>query len=625
MDGHRPRRADSLNDNLNGNVDRLLDCFKRGKSYCTSSPKSVQKEKTRDVASTSYGQSSGNIQYTSSSSLKQLTDLEYSPTPTKRHPKNHGKQISPGVFYGSPDGKPSKKPPQLLRLLHEIRKDLREQNDLPPRVAVWTTFPRQDQAVQFAENHVDVSLFSYQDHVNGQRRFLATTYEELWRRYKSMDHKYRHHYEVIREGSPCHLYFDLEYNRTLNVEANGVEMVDLLLSVVSDSIHDIYGLQFETEWTIELDSSTTEKFSRHLIIRVPNAAFKDNSHVGAFVGEICARIARLREIDIKFKQLYILKGDSCAESHSGLFLDCAVYTRNRCFRLPLSSKAGKNSFLLPTNRFKCKDMSEYQIFMESLICRIDANCERLLTFDTEAAGNRGGITDIGLAVDRVKHPKRAISSFSSRRSPFPAVDAFVESVASVGNVPGHIRSWYWFSEHGVMVYNIGGNRFCEIIGRQHKSNHVMYIVDFRSASYYQKCHDPDCRGFRSPLRPIPEHTIPQNFPVSGSEQLENYACVNNISNDSRLPLAMRDKDNFIPYTNNAPSASTIEDIFNECSEKDIWEDEAWWEEVISTMEDMEIKRGPLESTKQEPTSTTDDDEWWMAAEREASELEKLIA
>lgn len=29
-----------------------------------------------------------------------------------------------------------------------------------------------------------------------------------------------------------------------------------------------------------------EKFSRHLIIRIPKVAFKDNSHAGAFVGEV---------------------------------------------------------------------------------------------------------------------------------------------------------------------------------------------------------------------------------------------------------------------------------------------------------------------------------------------------
>lgn len=36
-----------------------------------------------------------------------------------------------------------------------------------------------------------------------------------------------------------------------------------------------------------------------------------------------------------------------------------------------------------------------------------------------------------------------------------------ECIASVGNIPGSIRSWYWFSEYGVMLYNIWENRFCE--------------------------------------------------------------------------------------------------------------------------------------------------------------------
>jgi len=47
-----------------------------------------------------------------------------------------GKHISPIVFYGSPHGAPVKKPTQLLRLLHEIRVDLREQNKLIPRYQV---------------------------------------------------------------------------------------------------------------------------------------------------------------------------------------------------------------------------------------------------------------------------------------------------------------------------------------------------------------------------------------------------------------------------------------------------------------------------------------------------------
>ena len=37
------------------------------------------------------------------------------------------------------------------------------------------------------------------------------------------------------------------------------------------------------EWVVELDSSTPAKFSRHLLVRVPGAAFASNFHAGAFV------------------------------------------------------------------------------------------------------------------------------------------------------------------------------------------------------------------------------------------------------------------------------------------------------------------------------------------------------
>lgn len=95
---------------------------------------------------------------------------------------------------------------------------------------------------------------------------------------------------------------------------------------------------------------------------------------------------------------------------------------------------------------------------------------------------------------------------------------------------GKIRCWYWFSEDSLIVYSMLRNRYCERIGREHKSNHgticsqyiyamsfelsmysqlskniltlaktnsdvtVMYIVDLRRGIYYQKCYDPDCRG-----------------------------------------------------------------------------------------------------------------------------------
>ncbi|KAG0473224.1 hypothetical protein HPP92_015081 [Vanilla planifolia] len=435
-----------------------------------------------------------------------------------------GKQISPAVFYGSPLGVPVKKPSRILRLLQEIRVDLIEESALVPRGGLWATFPRQEEAVRCAKTHAKSNVFSYQDHFTGQRRFLVSTYDEFWTRYSSMDSKLRHHYEVIQEGLPCHLYFDLEFNKELNADRNVDEMVDTLICVTLDSLSEKYSIDGNHEAVVELDSSTDEKFSRHLIIRLPKVAFKDNSHVGAFVSEICLRMDSLRNSDARVNNLYIRK-DSCNSSSADhLFLDTAVYSRNRCFRLTYSSKAGKSSVLLPTGRFKCNKMSERQVFMESLICRMDDDCEKVLICKLDIDCKRNLHFD---SEDIAFHSYRSdfSSTYATGKSPFPNLDAFVESISSIGSNTGKIQSWYFFSEYGLMVYSMSRSRYCERIGREHKSNHVMYVVDIQRALFYQKCHDPDCKGYRSPLRQLPLDVLPDNFVLSNFKQMENYTEV----------------------------------------------------------------------------------------------------
>lgn len=48
----------------------------------------------------------------------------------------------------------------------------------------------------------------------------------------------------------------------------------------------LLNIDMQLRWVYELDSSTASKFSRHLLVKVPGAAFTDSSHVGAFIGQI---------------------------------------------------------------------------------------------------------------------------------------------------------------------------------------------------------------------------------------------------------------------------------------------------------------------------------------------------
>lgn len=375
--------------------------------------------------------------------------------------------------------------------------------------------------------------------------------------------------------------------------------------------------------------------------------------MGAFVAELCNRLDRLRNSDEAVNELYVLKSQSRGDCHSQLFVDQAVYSRNRSFRLPFSSKAGKTSQLLPSGRFRCKEMSEHEVFEDSLICRVGPECEKLLTFGSEMAG-RGGSVAAGyaagsLALNRV--PKAAEFCISGR-SPFPAVDLFIESIACIEGIPGKIRSWYWFSEYSVLVYNINGNRYCENIGRQHKSNHVMYIVDFRTAGYYQKCHDPDCRGYKSPLRPIPRHTIPPNFPLSmsvescysraetslailGHEECSAgiFSCLSITNEDTGNLDCVLDKD--LAFRESSAGIFSRLSLTNEDSQnldcvllnkgialresgKGEDNENAWWEDVFNSMETGGKKLSTQSINEQCGLSESFpmDEDWWELVEQE---------
>ncbi|CAJ0942114.1 unnamed protein product [Ranitomeya imitator] len=68
-----------------------------------------------------------------------------------------------------------------------------------------------------------------------------------------------------------------------------------------------------------------------------------------------------------------------------------------------------------------------------------------------------------------------------------------------------IRQWNYFSTEELLVYDTMNYRWCENIGRAHRSNNVMLLVDLKREIWYQKCYDPVCRAqnFKSKLFPLP--------------------------------------------------------------------------------------------------------------------------
>lgn len=92
----------------------------------------------------------------------------------------------------------------------------------------------------------------------------------------------------------CINHTDIEYNTHCNPNTNGTALVDALLQAVDAALEVCrllrvashptpptkarYQITLQRCTVVELDSTTPSKFSRHLIIGLPNAAFVNNRH-----------------------------------------------------------------------------------------------------------------------------------------------------------------------------------------------------------------------------------------------------------------------------------------------------------------------------------------------------------
>jgi hypothetical protein len=210
----------------------------------------------------------------------------------------------------------------------------------------WHVFARQQEAFDFLaqRRHVQPQLrvFSFEapNGESGQRRFLVASYEHFWERYLIFKLYLPSFYELIPEGEPCHLYFDLEFSRAANPTATtDAQLMALFFEALFGAISRTYAVDCDLTHAVVLDSSTAKKFSKHVIVHLPDCVFADNGAVGGFVQALCEKILAT---PIYAASLVVRSEDG----QPTLVVDRGVYTRNRNFRLYLSSKRSKNTPLL---------------------------------------------------------------------------------------------------------------------------------------------------------------------------------------------------------------------------------------------------------------------------------------
>jgi DNA-directed primase/polymerase protein len=247
-------------------------------------------------------------------------------------------------------------------------------------------------------------------------------------------------------------------------------------------------------------------------------------------------------------------------------IDMGVYTRNRLFRLMGSMKFGKpvtaafriadsNQFPFSNNFSNdcfyvpaMKQKEQQQTNSSEVDRTSDASMIKKSLSKTDWSSHANALTEtfvVPINVEKIDYPIlprlvlpdesdlfiRSLKSGVARPtghamttfygiSPYPMVDEFVQHhLANRGGTVGSIRAWSidvnpTTSKPLVISYQMCHNRWCECIGREHKSNNIIWNCNLISMECYQTCHDPDCRALSFRGRPIP-------LPMSVQDELRD--------------------------------------------------------------------------------------------------------
>ncbi|KAF5397002.1 Coiled-coil domain-containing protein [Paragonimus heterotremus] len=403
----------------------------------------------------------------------------------------------------------------------------------------------------------------------------------------------RCHYEVIPTYRPAKLYLDLEFYVDRNPEADAEKAASTFVRAVCSALHSFYNIQVSSADILVLDASTQKKFSQHVVFNSPSTAFENNLEQGHLIRLVCHALAKAAA-DHTFKDPDIFCANirstqrcaSCTEAidklvyeafpafeitpldakhcfmHSSFeeeafisICDSGVYTRNRNFRLAGSHKLTGVSVLWPIGLDRGPSLDlvwpNWRAWASTLVTWLDSRRNYVLLRHPVPKCQCASHVSCQPVRGAAAHWHSPVSSSYSQNLP-PGLCDFVRTVltdwllrgqqASPKTAGDFVASKKWRIHHldaHCFSVTLDGLRFCERVGRSHRSNHVILVFDLSQRIYYQKCLDPDCRAvnFRSQSRPMPLNLCATS---SGPRQTANSFNDPDVTDDDLILCGVTD-------------------------------------------------------------------------------------
>lgn len=214
-------------------------------------------------------------------------------------------------------------------------------------------FTKKDDALMYSQKYGCLPLFSIDKTItDGSKYFVAGSYNAFWDVYSkfprpigelklSSDTHLRvlpFAYEVIIEDVPVKLYLDVEGSSCSNPNFDFESKLQSLIQELKYFLYMMHVIRQDDEVSISmLDSSTSKKFSRHVIVNISDSLFANNYICGALIRNFHIHLLhKFGEIEVN--PFYINPDDDAKSPVRVCMLDLSVYTKNRDFRMIGSCK-----------------------------------------------------------------------------------------------------------------------------------------------------------------------------------------------------------------------------------------------------------------------------------------------
>jgi len=312
--------------------------------------------------------------------------------------------------------------------------------------------------------HIDVSNGTIQSKAFGSYKDIRT----FWKETRDIVPEEKAIYEIIRDSGPSKFYADLEWSLDWKSKT---EILDDFSKIMKECFNQCFQYIFDLETSMKnedddvddslykgrkgakiLDACNVGKNKGSLHITHPDIYFDNLSCQRRF----WSHVKTTMEND--YPKLFFQDETEC-NFITKTFIDFSVYTKNRAFRLPFSSKM-KNHILerplIPDEKITINNIGDYIISnppFEGLIF-VDVS---LLPINTDSLGKKNMVS------------KKILNNLADKYK------------VKIGKIKGNL----------IQLKNVG-NRICPINGECNESDNAYFKIKNGFVEY--KCFDENCKN-----------------------------------------------------------------------------------------------------------------------------------